>query len=102
MMPIAFNLTLMNSNSMISKIDTFSVKLEKIQRLRSQLLGADQGKLEVRDCVNLDFVSDDTIWPFFSNVKVKLTTIDSIKCRNLEETDLQFKVKLDIRDIGIS
>ena len=61
--------------------------------------GAREENLDVKDCVNLDFVSDKTIWPFFSNVKVKLTTKDSTKCRNLEESDLQFKVRLDIKDI---
>ena len=97
MMPLSFNITIMNSESMISKIVEHRVTLDKIRgaggRLKDSmgLLQSEQDhdlqqKLaQIKQCVKLELIQPATIWPYFGNLRVKVTADNSDeKCRMLE------------------
>ena len=72
MMPLSFNLTLMNQQSLHSQIVAEFYEFSE-EREDSEALG-------VEKCVQLEFDYESIVWPYFGNIKMTLKTSDSQEC----------------------
>lgn len=83
MMPISFNVSLMNSESMISKIVDHKITLEKVKgtgpRLKDSIEKRYNGNVsedlfekmeQLKKCVKLELYKPSTIWPYFGNLRL--------------------------------
>ena len=77
MMPISFNLTMINTVSLHSRIISSYIDYSSVDPLGKEELDIDM----IEKCTRLDFLTPTMIWPYFGNLKLTLSTIDSPSCR---------------------
>mmetsp|Transcript_24365 Transcript_24365/g.37742 ORF Transcript_24365/g.37742 Transcript_24365/m.37742 type:complete len:175 (+) Transcript_24365:2271-2795(+) len=104
MMPVAFNFTLMNSASVLSKITNIDINLQPLGGNLSAVDYLDEQveTLEnISSCVEAKLKHPSMIWPYFGNLQLTLRVADHPTCRSLSMSNLEYKLEIELENLGI-
>ena len=90
MMPIAFNVTLLNSESAISTVVNTTAELKGYTTIEQKQL--------LEQCIKLDVMVPSIVWPYFGNMKIQISTASDLECQQLQMPNLVYGVKVALKN----
>ena len=96
MMPVSFNLTLLNPSSLHSQLLSVFYDLSLSD---SKILDDDKSLLS--DCLSLNFQHAKLLWPHFGTIKVTLKTNDeSLQCSKINISNIEIKISVVLKHLN--